>query len=191
MPMLKLSRHRIEQILLFIALVVAFRYLSGRQSPNMVGKVVDGQQSIVEIAAAGVSNVARPTLKISELISNNVATVFVFTASWCSTCKAEAPQLNRLYQETRESGVPFFAVHVDDTEADALNFTLTHQHLFNVALDVSGSFAGSVEVRAVPQTIIVDRTGAIRFHLRGPLQTANFESVKNAIMAANQPILTK
>jgi len=183
----KLSRRRLEQILLIVFLVVAYRYISRRQGPNLVGKSVDQSKTIVEIANDGAANVAKPSLVIADLLKNNMATVFVFTASWCSTCKAEAPQLNRMFQETRSKGVPFYAVHLDDTEGDALGFSLKHQYQFHITMDHSGAFATSVDVRAVPQFIIVDQVGQIRYHLRGPIQTANFEMVKSAVLADYQP----
>ena len=63
--------------------------------------------------------------------------VLNFWGSWCAPCRAEADDLERVYQATKASGVRFVGVNVKDTESRAkafdVNFKITYPSLYDQA----------------------------------------------------------
>lgn len=80
--------------------------------------------------------------------------------SWCGPCRAEADDLQQVYEQTRGSGVAFLGVNVRD-ERDAAadfhrNFGITYPSIFDPpgkSLLVLRGYPMSV----VPSTIVLDR----------------------------------
>jgi len=86
--------------------------------------------------------------------------------SWCAPCRAEAPDLAKISQETAPRGVRFVGIDVRDNPAAGRAF----EHEFGITYPsfddqnglVLASFTGIVPVSAVPSTLVVDRDGIIR-----------------------------
>jgi peroxiredoxin len=87
-----------------------------------------------------------------------------FWASWCSPCRAEAPTLQKVYEETKASGVQFVGVDVKDARENAQAFTrtykITYPSLFDQPGQVALAFHG-IPPSAVPATLVIDRRGNV------------------------------
>ena len=90
-----------------------------------------------------------------------------FWASWCGPCKASMPQLHALWQSVKEQGVVLVGVSLDRTEDAARTYLESTDVADMIALwsslsDAQG-VAESYRVAGIPHTLVIDRTGIIRY----------------------------
>ena len=100
----------------------------------------------------------------------NVVVVNVW-GSWCSPCRAEAPDLRRAANETRARGGRFLGIDTRDNAAAARAFVREFAIPYPSLVDEEGSLLLSlrdtVPARAIPSTMLVDRRGRIAARVVG------------------------
>ncbi|MGH3008764.1 MAG: TlpA family protein disulfide reductase [Gaiellaceae bacterium] len=125
------------------------------------------------------------TGKISLASLHGDAVVLNFWASWCGPCKSEAAVLEQAWSRYHSRGVIFLGVDYHDLAPDARKFVAAHGLTFPMLEDGSGSVTGSYGITQVPETYILDRTGRIVAHLRGPITAkaygAQFQAALKAV----------
>jgi cytochrome c biogenesis protein CcmG, thiol:disulfide interchange protein DsbE len=89
--------------------------------------------------------------------------VIVFWASWCSSCKEEAPRINALATEYAGKGVRVLGINVKDSLAGAEVGAKEFGIRYPVARDPEASVARSYGVRGTPTVIFLDRKGVVRY----------------------------
>jgi len=85
-----------------------------------------------------------------------------FWATWCGPCAEEIPHLNKLHDSLDPYDFELLGINLDEDQSKAkflankldVNFPI----LFDTKKDVSKSF----DIKAMPTTIIIDRSGKIR-----------------------------
>jgi thiol-disulfide isomerase/thioredoxin len=90
-----------------------------------------------------------------------------FWGSWCAPCRAEADDLEKTYQATKDKGVAFIGVNSRDDKDAAREFErgrVTYPSLY----DFDGKVGLQFDVTQVstPATLIIDRQGRIAVALR-------------------------
>jgi thiol-disulfide isomerase/thioredoxin len=86
-----------------------------------------------------------------------------FWASWCVPCKASFPALDRIYREYQPRGVEVLAVNLDEERKSAEAFLAAHPHEMPVLFDPKGAAPVAFDVKGMPTSFVIDKTGAIRF----------------------------
>jgi thiol-disulfide isomerase/thioredoxin len=86
-----------------------------------------------------------------------------FWASWCVPCKASFPALDSLYQRNRSRGLEVLAVNVDEQRKAAEAFLAARPHEMPVIFDPKGEAATAFRIRAMPSSVLIDRSSQIRF----------------------------
>ncbi len=86
-----------------------------------------------------------------------------FWASWCPPCKTSFPKLDALYRELHPRGLDVLAVNVDERQRDADAFLEAHPHVMSVLFDPKGQAPQAFAVRGMPTSVLLDRSGIIRF----------------------------
>ncbi len=100
-------------------------------------------------------------LSLEELRGKVV--VLNFWASWCyPACYEEAPILEAGWRESRDRGVLFIGVNIQDTEPKAREFLRRFNHTFPNGPDPRGLISVDYGVYGVPETFFIDRKGMIR-----------------------------
>lgn len=101
--------------------------------------------------------------------------------SWCGPCRAEAPDLAAISQETARRGVRFLGIDVRDEPAAAIKFERTYGITYPSFDDRDGSllakFNGIVPVSAVPSTLVVDEAGVVRARVIGRVDRSTLRSL--------------
>ena len=89
-----------------------------------------------------------------------------FFASWCVPCVIEHPELMALAKE----GLPIWGIAYKDPPAAATGFIAKHGNPFaRVAEDRVGQVAIDWGVYGVPESYLLDTTGAVRWRMAGPI----------------------
>ncbi|MFJ8231865.1 TlpA family protein disulfide reductase [Streptomyces sp. NPDC094448] len=88
--------------------------------------------------------------------------------SWCPPCRAEAPALVKVANETKANGVEFVGINTRDLNkspaiAFEKDYKVTYPSLYDPKgkLIVGGFPAGTLNPQAIPSTVVLDRDGKI------------------------------
>ena len=95
-----------------------------------------------------------------------------FWASWCPPCKAEMPDIQKLYQE--DNNIAILAVNLQEENKKVINFMFSNNYTFPVVMDKTGQVARDYLVRGIPTTYILDENGIIMNKASGAL---NYEQM--------------
>jgi peroxiredoxin len=90
-----------------------------------------------------------------------------FWASWCGPCRQEMPQLNRLYEKYRSSGVLLLGVNIDDDARVGAATAARWGVKFPVLLDADKTVTRLYDLGSMPATVLIDRDGRVRYLHRG------------------------
>jgi peroxiredoxin len=95
--------------------------------------------------------------------------------SWCTPCKAEMPNFNRVYQEFDNNEVLVVGVNVttQDDIGEVATFVQENDLSFPILLDSEGKVAAIYKLRGLPMTFLIDAQGVIRdVIVGGPLSAS-------------------
>jgi peroxiredoxin len=84
-------------------------------------------------------------------------------ATWCSECREELPQLQRLWTRDRTRGLVVVAVNVDGGSALAPVGRMASEFSLTMPLwsDAQGTFSTTFSAIGTPTTVLLDRTGRV------------------------------
>lgn len=103
-----------------------------------------------------------------------------FWASWCDPCKTEAPILESVWQEYKDSGeVVFLGVDYVDTEPEARAFMAAYNITYINGPDLGTRIAQTFRIRGVPENYILGPNGKLGYALIGGFESV--DQVKSAI----------
>lgn len=135
--------------------------------------IVEGTGEITRVAAADrekAPDISGETLDGDTLsLSDYRGKVVVLNVwgSWCSPCRAEAPNLVAVAEDTKDQGVQFVGINTRDLdEANAKAFERRFDVNYPSLYDPDGKLilefpSGSLNPQAIPSTLIIDRDGRI------------------------------
>ncbi|MBI4328983.1 MAG: TlpA family protein disulfide reductase [Chloroflexi bacterium] len=107
------------------------------------------------------------TVRLSDFRGRPV--VVNFWATWCAPCRVETPILVEVYKESKDAGVVFIGVNIQDTEADALRFIQAFGIPYLVGPDSTGKIVVDYGVGALPVTFFIDRAGVLHKRWEGAI----------------------
>jgi thiol-disulfide isomerase/thioredoxin len=109
-------------------------------------------------------------------------------ATWCGPCRREQPGLERLWRKLRPRGdVQFIGIDHRDQGSRALRWIEDYEVTYPSLTDPDGSVARRFDVPFLPATILVDRTGQLRYRLVGEQDAAFLEGLLEAVLASPPP----
>jgi cytochrome c biogenesis protein CcmG/thiol:disulfide interchange protein DsbE len=95
-------------------------------------------------------------------------TVINFYASWCTPCAAEMPELAALRKDF--PNLHLAGIAWNDDPKTLTKWLKEHGDPFHSSwIDAKGDATIDLGIKGIPETIVVDSSGAIRFRLTGPL----------------------
>ena len=100
-------------------------------------------------------------LRLSEYRGDVV--MINFWATWCGPCRQEMPLLEELYSRYNRVGFNLLGVNIDDDSRRAMQMVEELGVNFPVLFDARKEVSKLYEVEAMPVTVIVDRTGTVRY----------------------------
>lgn len=101
-----------------------------------------------------------------------------FWATWCPPCKAEMPDIEKLYQETKEDDLVILAVNVGEDKKTVQDFIADNKYNFSVLLDVTGEVSRMYQVSGIPTSYFIDTGGFLGDGITGSIP---LESMKDFV----------
>jgi thiol-disulfide isomerase/thioredoxin len=102
-------------------------------------------------------------------------------ASWCAPCRAEAPILQEVWEESEPLGVQFVGLDTRDSDAAARAFVERFGITYPNVIDRDGRlqlrFGDSLPPQAIPSTVIVDRQGRVAARVLGTVSAATLRTL--------------
>ncbi len=140
-------------------------------------------------AAAPVIGQPAPDFALPDLEGNTVRlsdfrgkTVFVnFWATWCPPCRAELPEMERLYRKYRDRGVVILGVDIREASLVVQAFVQEGGFSWTFLLDGTGMVASRYRVAGIPASFFVDAQGIIRATHTGAM---NFQTMESKLLVA-------
>jgi peroxiredoxin len=107
-----------------------------------------------------------------------------FWATWCPPCRAEMPAIQHVYERYQDQGFTVLAVDVGEADAQVAAFADEQGLTFPILLDRDTSVSHRYQVRAMPSTFFIDRSGVVHeVTLGGPMTEAFIESQVTGLLA--------
>lgn len=102
-------------------------------------------------------------------------------ASWCAPCRAEAPELQEVWEEVEPQGVQFIGLNTRDSTTAARGFVETMGLTFPSVEDTDGRlqllFADSLPPQAIPSTLVIDREGQVAARALGKVSASTLRGM--------------
>lgn len=115
-------------------------------------------------------------LSLSDLKGKKV--FLNFWATWCPPCRAEMPEIEKLYQETKNSDLVIVAVDIGEPLSDVKTFIDNNKYNFKVLLDSDQSISEQYGISAIPTSFFIDKEGNIVSKTMGEM---NIDQMKEHI----------
>lgn len=156
---------------------LAEQYREGSNKGYIAG---DGSVTEISVNERGDAVEFTGTTESGESVSSTNYTgevvVVNFWYASCAPCRAEAPDLQKLYEEFAGKGASFLGVNVRDQAANAIAFNETYGITYPSVMDVDDgsmqlSFSGSIPPNAVPTTLVLDAQGRVAARILGQISS--------------------
>ena len=113
-----------------------------------------------------------------------------FWATWCPPCRAEMPDIQKLYEKSpREGseavivlGVAAPGLGSEKDKAGIREFMEKNGYTYPVLMDKGGKLFESYGIRAIPTTYLIDRNGNILGRIQGALSGENMEKIVRQVL---------
>lgn len=115
-------------------------------------------------------------------------TVLNFWYASCPPCRAEAADLETVWQEYEDDGVKFLGVNIYDQAATVHSFNdsfgITYPSILDVdTAQVRLAFADNVSPQTIPTTLVIDRQGRVASYIRGPIEPSTLRGMIDDLIA--------
>jgi len=102
-------------------------------------------------------------------------------ASWCAPCRAEAPELQEVWEEAQDGGVQFVGLNTRDSNTAARGFVETMGLTFPSVEDGDGRlqllFSDTLPPQAIPSTLVIDRDGRVAARALGKVSAGTLRGL--------------
>ena len=109
-----------------------------------------------------------------------------FWATWCATCKAEFPDLQRMHEQWRDEGLLVLAVCRNSKREDFAR-AIHKDWITFAAADASGDARFPFPIGAFPSTVVLDRAGRVRSFWQGWREPKAVEELVRVLLEEPAP----
>lgn len=138
---------------------------------KMLVAVVFGAFAASSLASSSLEGQVAPDFALKSSSGENMrlseyrgdVVMINFWATWCGPCRQEMPLLDELYNRYNRVGFNLLGVNIDDDSRRAMQMVEELGVNFPVLFDARKEVSKLYEVEAMPVTVIVDRSGTVRY----------------------------
>ena len=157
----------IAAVLIGVAIITVNTYNSTNSKANSVGennsstKPIGINPNVIKTKAIDfkLKDLDGKELSLSDLKGKKV--FLNFWATWCPPCKAEMPEIEKLYEETKDSDLVIVAVEIGEPLSTVKTFIDSNKYSFKVLLDSDQSVASKYNIASIPTSYFIDVNGNI------------------------------
>ncbi len=107
-------------------------------------------------------------------------------ATWCATCKAEFPDLQRMHEEWQDDGLLVLAV-CRNSEPEEFARAVHKDWISFAAVDASDDGDFPFPIGAFPSTVMLDRAGRVRSFWQGWREPKHVEALVKRLLDEPKP----
>ncbi|MBF0493510.1 MAG: TlpA family protein disulfide reductase [Candidatus Omnitrophica bacterium] len=142
---------RILSVFVFIGVFLLQVCFSGTGNAEMKNTAVDFT----------LKNTTGEDVNLYNILKSN-QTVLVFWATWCPSCRAEIPAVEKFY-EKHKGKIAVFGVNVQESREKVSGFAKKNGMTYPILLDTTGEVGNLYGVRGIPSVIAIDQSGKVLY----------------------------
>jgi cytochrome c biogenesis protein CcmG/thiol:disulfide interchange protein DsbE len=123
----------------------------GKEAKSFSVKWLQGQDLI--------ASPNQPTLSLAGLRGKPV--ILNFWASWCVSCREEARDFEKFWENRTNQDIQVVGIAIQDTEDKAREFARYFGKTYALGIDEDGKAGLDYGITGVPETFLIDRDGKI------------------------------
>ena len=100
-------------------------------------------------------------VKFSDVSRQNKLVLINFWATWCTPCRMEMPEFERMYAAKKNERFTLLAIIVDKEREKAEAYLKNKPVSFPVLIDKDGAVSKQLGLQALPTTILVGEDGKV------------------------------
>jgi peroxiredoxin len=143
-----------------------------------ISTTISSGQNIWDFTLKDVDNNMR---SLQDLKGEKV-TVIDFWTTWCKPCRKSIPELNKIYENYKDTGLQVIGVNCDGPRSIAKVAPYTHslQIKYPVLLDINSEIMNSLNLANFPTMILIDNNGNIDYVHEG-FVAGDEQTIRNEI----------
>ncbi len=151
----------------------------------------DSGPATTQIASAGKTAPSFPVPAIdgkSETLAAYRGKIVVMNlwATWCPPCRSEMPDLERLYEAYRGSGLVVIGINQGESRQRAASFAQSLRITYPIWLDTQQQYGRTYIALGLPTTVVIDRSGVpVPPGFDGPLTYAQMKAAVAPLIRAH------
>jgi cytochrome c biogenesis protein CcmG/thiol:disulfide interchange protein DsbE len=134
------------------------------------------------VAPAALSG--KTQVKLEDLKGHTV--LLHFWASWCAPCREEKPILEELVNRHQDGSLIVVGISSYETAIALRDSGMLAEAPFTVLLDEEGETALAYKIRAIPQSVLIDGTGRIRYRVKGKLSPQEIDAIQDVLVSLRE-----
>ncbi|SDY71175.1 Peroxiredoxin [Proteiniborus ethanoligenes] len=142
-------------------------------APMKVEKLIDIGEPAPEITLEDLNG---NTVSLKDYEGEKIV-LLNFWASWCPPCRAEMPDLDKLYEENKDDDFIVLAVNLGESEDTVKKFIEQNGYGFPVLLDKTQEVGITYQTFSIPTSVMVDKEGKIRAYRPGLMTYAEMKEM--------------
>ncbi len=150
--------------------IIAFKSQSTPSQPARHRAASKQERFFHDLGIMGASQPNSPIdLRLSDLNGKKISlsdfrgkVVFLnFWTTWCGACKVEMPAMQKLHTRFKDQNFAMVTINLQEPARKVRDFVDRYKLTFTVLLDSQGETGSRFGIRALPTTLILDKSGRI------------------------------
>lgn len=141
---------------------VQYQYYKQMMAERRISKATAIDQHYTDVALKGTDT--KTDVRLSDYVDKNRYTLLDFWASWCGPCRAEMPNVVKVYNQYHSKGLEVVGVSLDNNHEAWVKAIKTLKMPWPQMSDLKGwqsAAAAAYNIRAIPANVLIDNKGNI------------------------------